>query len=300
MAVPNEPAAETPPGLSRADDPIVDSGGERRAGKPHGVLLADRGWVASAGEGGARATLCLTGPAARHVEVVGRRLLAGHLARPGCEEAHTPPVVPREALIASGHLPSLADRLVPVPETTLYVAPDGEASLLFCLRERVGRGADLPRGAACLAACFRAPPAGHGRLRGGLWRPAGFTRAESLWAVRPEASRSAVEESLRWMASIAASLGLAWRIRRHCAGRLSFASRAGHSLEAWAAGASAYVEIGVVREYGTFLSERSALGRPGACGPCLISVVAFHVHRLYACLLESGLETQLDEGTTAT
>lgn len=273
LGIPNAPHATVPVGASEADNPVVETWGERPVlafqpqlhddlGKALGVLDFDGGVRIS----GSRFTV-LRGAASRMTRALINYMLDLHIAR-GYEEAWPPAIVRRASLVGTGQLPKFAADMfkldVPVgpdhvADNDLFLSSTAEVQITNLHMDQILDAETLPRRYAAYSACFRAEAGAAGRDTRGLIRQHQFDKVELVKVTTPETSYAELEALRRDAEEVLRGLGLHYRVVTLCTGDLGFSAAKTYDLEVWLPGQGAYREISSCSNCEDFQARRAKI-----------------------------------------
>ncbi|MFG2434587.1 serine--tRNA ligase [Streptomyces sp. NPDC048508] len=301
LALPNLPAAGTPPGLEEAQNVVLREGGPPvpQAGS------ADRHWDTATAlnwwDPGRAAKM--SGAGFTVLRGDGARLLRAlvsfglDLHRPTYEELLLPHFVREEAMFGSGHLPKFGDGVYRMADGDLYAVPTGEVSLTAMHRDELFAEADLPRLSMLHTACFRKEAGSAGADARGMQRLHEYHQIELSRIVTPETSEEHFRALLADSERALQLLQLPYRVLDVCSGRLPFAAARACRLDVYALGLQRWLPVSTVALFTDFQARRSRIRTRTAAGNVFVHTLnasAVAASRLWAVLIENCRE---DDGT---
>src|SRR6185312_7594198 len=155
-----------------------------------------------------------------------------------------PPVLVREEpLFWTGFLPTDRAQIYEVANDDLFLVGTSEVSLAALHADDLLAEADLPRRYAGFSTCFRREAGAAGRDTRGIFRVHQFNKVEMFSFVLPEESWDEHERLLAAEESLAAELGLPYRVVNIAASELSAAAAKRYDIEAWFPSQQRYREL---------------------------------------------------------
>jgi seryl-tRNA synthetase len=271
MEIPNAPHASVPAGTGEADNPVVDTWGEKPtfsfAPRPHweiGEALGILDFEAAAKISGARFCV-LRGAGARLTRALIGLMVDTHVER-GYAEVWPPVLLRRHAMEGTGQLPKFENEAFKTAgENELFLSPTAEVPITNLHREEILEPGRLPIRYVAYSACFRAEAGSYGKDTRGLIRQHQFDKVEIVKFVEPESSYQELEGLRRDAEEVLRRLGLHYRVVELCAGDLGFAAAKTYDLEVWLPGQEAYREISSCSNFEDFQARRAKIRyRPSA------------------------------------
>ena len=259
-ALPNQPAADVPPGTDESGNVLVHERGTRPTfafgPREHDAIGPAIGLDFETGVAiaGARFTL-VRGPAARLQRALGQFMLDTLTQRHGFEEVAPPLLVKDEAVFGTGQLPKFAEDLFRTTDGR-WLIPTAEVSLTNIVREAILPAGELPLRFAALTPCFRSEAGSAGRDTRGYIRQHQFDKVEMVSIVLEDASDAEHERMTACAEGILDALGLPYRRMLLCAGDMGFTARRTYDLEVWLPGQDTYREISSCSTCGDFQARR--------------------------------------------
>lgn len=235
-----------------------------------------------------------TGVGARLQRALGSFFVDHQVAR-GYREVYPPVLVNAAALTGTGNLPKFADDLYKVEHDDLYLIPTAEVPLTNLHAGEILEAADLPVRYAGFSGCFRREAGAAGKDTRGLLRIHQFDKVELVKLVEPSASYDELETLIADAESVAAALGLTYRVLELCAGDLGAKGAKCYDLEVWAPGVERWLEVSSCTNFEAYQSRRANLRYRPAPGekPEFLHVLngsGLAVPRVMAALLETHLQ----------
>lgn len=259
-ALPNLPAADTPPGADETGNVEIRRWGEPAAiaaPKDHadlGVALGIMDFEAAARMSGARFVV-LKGDLARLERALGQFMLDIQVQEHGYLEVAPPLLVRDEAMFGSGQLPKFAEDLFATTDGR-WLIPTAEVPLANLVREKITLEAELPLRLAALTPCFRSEAGASGKDTRGMIRQHQFNKVELISITAPESSIEEHERMTACAEAVLKRLELPFRTVLLCAGDMGFAARKTYDLEVWLPSQNTWREISSCSNCGDFQARR--------------------------------------------
>ena len=259
-ALPNLPAADTPPGADETGNVEIRRWGEpskMTSPKDHADLGASLGMMdfeAAARMSGSRFVV-LKGELARLERALGQFMLDIQVQEQGYLEVAPPLLVRDEAMFGSGQLPKFADDLFATTDGR-WLIPTAEVSLANLVREKIMPESDLPLRLAALTPCFRSEAGASGKDTRGMIRQHQFNKVELVSITAPDASDEEHERMTACAEAVLKRLELPFRTVRLCAGDMGFSARKTYDLEVWLPSQDTWREISSCSNCGDFQARR--------------------------------------------
>ena len=265
MEIPNAPHASVTAGTGEADNPVVDTWGDKPtfafAPRPHweiGEALGILDFEAAAKISGARFCV-LRGAGARLTRALISLMVDTHVER-GYAEVWPPVLLRRHAMEGTGQLPKFENEAFKTAgENELFLSPTAEVPITNLHREEILEPGRLPIRYVAYSACFRAEAGSYGKDTRGLIRQHQFDKVEIVKFVEPESSYQELEGLRRDAEEVLRRLGLHYRVVELCAGDLGFAAAKTYDLEVWLPGQEAYREISSCSNFEDFQARRAKI-----------------------------------------
>ena len=259
-ALPNLPAADTPPGADETGNVEIRRWGEpaaMSAPKDHvdlGVALGMMDFEAAARMSGARFVV-LKGELARLERALGQFMLDIQVQEHGYLEVAPPLLVRDEAMFGSGQLPKFAEDLFATTDGR-WLIPTSEAPLANLVREQITHDAELPLRFTALTPCFRSEAGASGKDTRGMIRQHQFNKVELVSITTPETSAEEHERMTACAEAVLKRLELPFRTMLLCAGDMGFSARKTYDLEVWLPSQNTWREISSCSNCGDFQARR--------------------------------------------
>ncbi|MEO8811946.1 MAG: serine--tRNA ligase [Caulobacteraceae bacterium] len=259
-ALPNIPAADTPPGVDERGNVEVRRFGEPRAfreTKDHVDLGAGLGMMdfeAAARMSGSRFVVLRQG-LARLERALGQFMLDFQTMENGYIEVSPPLLVRDAAMFGAAQLPKFAEEAF---QTTRgdWLVPTSEVSLVNLVRDQILPEDDLPLRFAALTPCFRSEAGASGKDTRGMIRQHQFHKVELISITAPERSAHELQRIVGCAEAVLRRLELPFRTVRLCAGDMGFSARETCDLEVWLPSQATYREISSCSNCGDFQARR--------------------------------------------
>ncbi|HEY7852129.1 MAG TPA: serine--tRNA ligase [Caulobacteraceae bacterium] len=259
-ALPNLPAADTPPGADEAGNVEIRRWGEPAkltAPKDHADLGAALGMMdfeAAARMSGSRFVV-LKGELARLERALGQFMLDIQVQEHGYLEVTPPFLVRDQAMFGSGQLPKFAEDLFATTDGR-WLIPTAEVPLANLVREKITPEAELPLRLTALTPSFRSEAGASGTDTRGMIRQHQFNKVELISITTPEASAEEHERMTACAEAVLKRLELPFRTVLLCAGDMGFAARKTYDLEVWLPSQNTFREISSCSNCGDFQARR--------------------------------------------
>lgn len=165
------------------------------------------------------------------------------LAAEGFTPVVPPVLVRREAMEATGFLPTDEQQIYKMPEDDLYLVGTSEVPLAALHMGDILDPAGLPLRYAALSSCFRREAGAHGRDTRGIFRTHQFEKVEMYVFCRAEDSWDWHDRMVALEESILQALAIPYRTVNVCAAELGPAAAKKIDLEAWFPAQERYREL---------------------------------------------------------
>lgn len=260
LDIPNLPHESVPDGESEADNPVLNTWGDKPTfdfepqahwdlGPALGVLDFERGAKLS----GSRFTV-LFGLGARLERALINFMLDVHIER-GYREVSPPFLVSRESMTGTGQLPKFEDDAFKTAgEKELFLIPTAEVPVTNLHRDEILE--ELPLRYCAYTPCFRAEAGSSGRDVRGYIRQHQFHKVELVKFAVPEESYAELDSLLDDACEILRRLRLHYRVVELCTGDLGFSAAKTFDVEVWLPGQDAYREISSCSNFEDFQARR--------------------------------------------
>ncbi|MBI3782508.1 MAG: serine--tRNA ligase, partial [Deltaproteobacteria bacterium] len=240
LEVPNLPDPSVPLGRDDRDNSVLRTSGELPkfsfAPRPHweigadlGIIDFDRGVKIS----GSRFYV-LKGQGARLQRALIAWMLDLHTREHGYTEIYPPYLVRKECLYGAGQLPKFEENIYHDVEDDLWMIGTAEIPVTNLHRDEILEAAQLPLSYVAYTPCFRREKMSAGRDVRGIKRGHQFDKVEMYKLVLPQTSNAALEEIVGNGCSVAAKLGLPYRVISICSGDLGVVAAKKYDIEVWA------------------------------------------------------------------
>ena len=261
--IPNEIAADVPPGKDEHDNPVLREDAKRElpfAAKPHwelgeslGILDIPRGTKLS----GSRFYVLRGAGAALQRALIGWMIDLKIAA--GFTEIYPPFVTRRETLLASAHLPHFDENLYRDEDDDIWLIPTAEPQLVSLHRDETLPFEKLPLRYVAYTACFRREHMSAGRDVRGIKRGHQFDKVEMVVLTKPEDSPGELLKLTDLAVQVLEKLELPARVVERCAGDLGFVAMKGFDVETWSPGVKEWLEVSSTSDGGSLQADRAAI-----------------------------------------
>jgi seryl-tRNA synthetase len=274
LNLPNLPHAQTPPGLTEADNVPVRVWGDKpdfafdvkdhvALGTALGILDFERASKIS----GSRFVV-LKGLGARLNRALMQFMLNLHSDEHGYEEVWPPVLVKDTAMRGTSQLPKFAKDAFRIAKDAdweaeaeaeghdLYLVPTAEVPITNLHAEEIVEQRELPLAYTGYTACFRSEAGSYGKDTRGMIRVHQFDKVELVRFCRPQDGEAELEKLTAHAETVLQRLGLHYRVVQLCAGDMGFAAQKSYDLEVWLPAQNAYREISSCSWFGDFQARR--------------------------------------------
>ncbi len=285
LNLPNLPHADTPDGLTEAENVEVRVWGDKPKfdfdARDHvevGTRLDILDFERAAKISGSRFVV-LKGYGSRLNRGLMQFMLDVHTTEHGYEEVWPPVLVKDTAMLGTGQLPKFAKdafRMAKDEEWEaqaeaqghdLYLVPTAEVPITNLHADEILAESDLPVAYTGYTACFRSEAGSYGKDTRGMIRVHQFDKVELVRFCQPEEGEAQLDALTGHAEAILKKLGLHHRVVQLCAGDMGFAAQKSYDLEVWLPAQNAYREISSCSWFGDFQARRmKARFRPGEKG----------------------------------
>ena len=179
-----------------------------------------------------------------------------HSNEHGYEEVWPPDLVNRASMTGTGQLPKFEDDAYAVGSDDLFLIPTAEVPVTNLYRDEIIE-APLPMGFVAYSKCFRREAGSAGKDTRGVLRTHEFDKVELVRYSTPENSARELELLTSHAETILQRLGLPHRRKLLAAGDTGFSSAMTYDLEAFAAGANAWLEVSSCSNFTDFQARRA-------------------------------------------
>jgi len=259
-ALPNLPAADTPPGEDESGNVEVRRYGEPftlEGAKDHVDLGAGLGMMdfeAAARISGARFVVLRQG-LARLERALGQFMIDFQTQEHGYVEVSPPLLVRDEAMFGTGQLPKFAEDLFQTTDGR-WLIPTAEVSLTNLARGQILAAEELPLRLTALTPSFRSEAGASGKDTRGMIRQHQFYKVELVSITAPEDSDAEHDRMTACAEASLKRLELPFRTMRLCAGDMGFTALKTYDLEVWLPSQNTYREISSCSNCGDFQARR--------------------------------------------
>ena len=263
--IPNEVAADVPPGKDEHDNPVVREDPKRTLpfpAKPHweigeslGILDIPRGTKLA----GSRFYVLRGAGAALQRALIAWMLDHKLSAGLGFTEIYPPFVTREETLLASAHLPHFDENLYRDDDDDIWLIPTAETQLVSLHRDETIPLERLPLRYVAYTACFRREKMSAGRDVRGIKRGHQFDKVEMVVLTKPEDSRKELDLLTDLAVDVLRKLELPTRVIERCAGDLGFTAMKGFDVETWSPGVQEWLEVSSTSDGGSLQAERAGI-----------------------------------------
>jgi seryl-tRNA synthetase len=274
LNLPNLPHADTPDGLSEADNVERHVWGEKPSfdfdvrdhvelGTKLGILDFERAAKIS----GSRFVV-LKGLGSRLNRALMQFMLDVHTSEHGYEEVWSPVLVKDSAMRGTSQLPKFAQDAFRIAKDEeweqqaeaeghdLYLVPTAEVPITNLHSGEILKEGELPVSYTGYTACFRSEAGSYGKDTRGMIRVHQFDKVELVRFCHPDQGESELAALTAHAETILQKLGLHYRVVQLCAGDMGFAAQKSYDLEVWLPAQNAYREISSCSWFGDFQARR--------------------------------------------
>ena len=274
LNLPNLPHADTPDGLSEADNVEQRVVGDKptlsfevRDHVEIGVGLGILDFERAAKISGSRFVV-LKGLGSRLNRALMQFMLDVHTAEHGYEEVWPPVLVKDGAMRGTSQLPKFAKDAFRIAKDEdweseadaaghdLYLIPTAEVPITNLHADEILEGGQLPLSYTGYTACFRSEAGSYGKDTRGMIRVHQFDKVELVRFCRPEDGEAQLDILTDHAETILKKLDLHYRVVQLCAGDMGFAAQKSYDLEVWLPAQDAYREISSCSWFGDFQARR--------------------------------------------
>jgi len=200
----------------------------------------------------------MRGKIARLHRAIAQFMLDTHTEEHGYLEMYVPYLVNADSLYGTGQLPKFGEDLfhTNLSNKKLSLIPTSEVPLTNLVRNEIVDEKDLPMKMTAHTPCFRSEAGSGGRDIRGLIRQHQFDKVEMVQIVKPENSKTALDELTRHAEVILEKLELPYRTVQLCSGDVGFSAAKTFDLEVWLPAQNTYREISSCSSMGAFQARR--------------------------------------------
>lgn len=263
--IPNEVAADVPPGKDEHDNVVMREDSKRELdfeAKPHwdvgealGILDIPRG----AKLAGTRFYVLRGAGAALQRALIAWMIDLKLEAGLGFTEIYPPFVTRKETLLASAHLPHFDENLYRDDDDDIWLIPTAETQLISLHRDETVPVERLPIRYVAYTACFRREKMSAGRDVRGIKRGHQFDKVEMVVLTKPEESSEELQRLTALAVQVLEKLELPARVVERCAGDLGFVAMKGYDVETWSPGVKEWLEVSSCSDGGALQAERAMI-----------------------------------------
>ena len=274
LNLPNLPHADTPDGLSEADNversvwgakPTFDF--EARDHVEIGTELGILDFERAAKISGSRFVV-LKGLGSRLNRALMQFMLDVHTSEHGYEEVWPPVLVKDTAMRGTSQLPKFAKDAFRIAKDAdweaeaaaeghdLFLVPTAEVPITNLHADEILPEAELPVAYTGYTACFRSEAGSYGKDTRGMIRVHQFDKVELVRFCHPDRGEAELEALTSHAEQILRRLGLHHRVVQLCAGDMGFAAQKSYDHEVWLPAQNAYREISSCSWFGDFQARR--------------------------------------------
>ena len=263
--IPNEVAADVPPGKDEHDNVVLREDPKRDLdfeAKPHwevgealGILDIPRGVKLA----GTRFYVLRGAGAALQRALVAWMIDLKLEAGLGFTEIYPPPVTSKETLLASAHLPHFDENLYRDDDDDIWLVPTAETQLISLHRDETIPFERLPIRYVAFTPCFRREKMSAGRDVRGIKRVHWFDKVEMVVLTKPEDSPAELDRLTALAVQVLEKLELPARVVERCAGDLGFVAMKGYDVETWSPGVKEWLEVSSCSDGGALQAERAMI-----------------------------------------
>jgi len=297
VLLPNLPCAEVPQGRTAEDNVIVRTGGEMvdlgENPLPHwelakkydiidfdlGVKLTGAGFPVYKGKGAKIQRALIQ-------YFLDYNTAAGYL------EIEPPVLVNEASGFGTGQLPDKEGQMYHAQLDNYYLVPTAEVPVTNIYRDVILSESDFPVKLTAYTPCFRREAGSYGKDVRGLNRLHQFDKVEIVRLSHPDHSYEALDEMVKHVEGLVASLELPYRILRLCGGDMSFTSAITYDFEVYSEAQGRWLEVSSVSNFESFQANRLKLRYKDADGKTNLAHTlngsSLALPRILAALLENN------------
>jgi seryl-tRNA synthetase len=172
-----------------------------------------------------------------------------HTSKHGYTEVLPPFLVNRASMTGTGQLPKLEDDMYRLKDEDLFLIPTAEVPVTNIFRDEILEEDNLPIYYTAYSACFRREAGSYGKETKGLTRVHQFDKVEMVKFSKPESSYDELEALVGNAEEVLQILGIPYRV--------VMLSAKCYDLEAYAAGADAWLEVSSCSNFEAFQARRA-------------------------------------------
>jgi len=174
----------------------------------------------------------------------------------GYNEVLPPIMVNEDSGFGTGQLPDKEGQMYHATLDNFYLIPTAEVPVTNIYRDVILNADQLPIKNIAYTPCFRREAGSWGAHVRGLNRLHQFDKVEIVQIAHPDNSYKSLEEMVKHVEGLVASLGLPYRILRLCGGDMSFTSALTYDFEVWSAAQKRWLEVSSVSNFESFQANR--------------------------------------------
>jgi seryl-tRNA synthetase len=174
----------------------------------------------------------------------------------GYNEVLPPIMVNEDSGFGTGQLPDKEGQMYHATLDNFYLIPTAEVPVTNIYRDVILNADQLPIKNIAYTPCFRREAGSWGAHVRGLNRLHQFDKVEIVQIAHPDSSYKSLEEMVKHVEGLVASLGLPYRILRLCGGDMSFTSALTYDFEVWSAAQKRWLEVSSVSNFESFQANR--------------------------------------------
>ncbi|HNX44336.1 MAG TPA: serine--tRNA ligase [Bacteroidales bacterium] len=212
--------------------------------------------------------------------------------RAGFHEIQPPLMVNEASGYGTGQLPDKDDQMYFIGLDKFYMIPTAEVPVTNIYRDVILNATDFPVKNVAYSACFRREAGSYGKDVRGLNRLHQFDKVEIVQIQHPDKSYETLEEMREYVAGLARTLELPFRIVRLCGADMSFTSAMTYDFEVFSAAQKRWLEVSSVSNFESFQANRMKLRFKEGSGKTRLAHTlngsALALPRIVAALLENN------------
>lgn len=171
-----------------------------------------------------------------------------------------PPIMVNEASgFGTGQLPDKEAQMYHANLDNFYMIPTAEVPVTNIYRDVILAEKDFPVKMTAYTPCFRREAGSYGKDVRGLNRLHQFDKVEIVRLSLPQDSYEALDDMVKHVEKLVASMELPYRIVRLCGGDMSFTSAITYDFEVYSAAQGRWLEVSSVSNFESFQANRLKL-----------------------------------------
>ncbi len=174
----------------------------------------------------------------------------------GYNEVMPPIMVNEDSGFGTGQLPDKEGQMYHATLDNFYLIPTAEVPVTNIYRDVILSADQLPVKNIAYTPCFRREAGSWGAHVRGLNRLHQFDKVEIVQIAHPDNSYKSLDEMVKHVEGLVASLDLPYRILRLCGGDMSFTSALTYDFEVWSAAQKRWLEVSSVSNFESFQANR--------------------------------------------